>query len=481
MPCYSMEPSDRLRTRAKPKLTAVRRPRGVNRVKVFLFAAVAAGVLCGCASGTTSSIPTVQGALRPQAQANSAGRLSPVDRSPLSAAEQNRLLAGVPASEARLLRPYIGRNSLSRSAIRSNPEAQNVTIVIDKDGVYHTNDPGLRTALAGVRFPIETARASATRRPQTYGYDPGTGPYRRVFTAFPQSAFYDPNNFGNFNDPNPSFVQATAQLNCNQGAPTVHTLNGNPYGQDSGHVYVGGRPYDGGAEVDAGVQYNRFVGSDNYTPFLRVSTIGYDYNVFDSLNGAFVTGNYHMGCGNQTTLTFGVEPSNSIPFTPTFPNVELFMLFTDAGHNYELYIDPQSPIFYGFDVNCNQCIFKRMTSIAQSHAQNVPDDLADGYSFHATWLSTVVSCRMANPTVVCASDYLNAQGLYPIVSVSCSEYPSWAAFSNSDCYGSPANAAVAVQYYGPGSEDDLINLATPAPSSTGSPRCAGCGGLRRTL
>jgi hypothetical protein len=403
--------------------------------------------------------------------------------------------ADVSVSERESLLRYVGANPISRDNITRNPGARYLLIVVGEDGTIHSTDRAFRTSTTGARIDWAALKqATSSRKVQAYELDPGTGPYRRVFNTYSAAPYSDPNYNFNSYDSNPSFESATVMAYCAQGRYTVGAIVNpdNPsagtinYGQDSGQSYLGGRPYQGGFEIDAGLQYNRFTNgdvngaNDTYTPYLRIpNAVGYDFNVYQGLTGPFVSGNYHIPCNTATTLTFGVEQSVSHPAFGNTPPVLLFMLFTSNSVTYEIYFDPNSTNIGGFDANCNQCQFKMMTSIAEKHPGANTDVFNDFYSYHATWTNHVYSCRFANAMSYCWNSP-QGQSSYAVTSLSCSDYPYWSGtYGTGDCYVYTPGSGIAVSSYSNTSEDVTISNATVPTGGPG--RCASCGGKRQPL
>jgi hypothetical protein len=218
---------------------------------------------------------------------------------PLTTAEQTKFLASVTdVRERAFLSKYIGGSAASRAALRARGSSSYVLVVVDKDGVYHSNVGAIRQYYSGRRLrpvavepasplaisPISPSPISSISPVSTdanYGYDVGTGPYRRIFTANSQAAYTcsDP-NFCQPYETDPVFIEAGVNTYCKQGAYTAATIGYVSYGQDAGQLYLGGRPSSAGSsEVDAGLQYNRFTGTnppdpnglnDTYTPYIHV-------------------------------------------------------------------------------------------------------------------------------------------------------------------------------------------------------------------
>jgi hypothetical protein len=487
------------------------------------IAAVAVALLAGCSGSHHASVV-------PKATSNSAAA-GPGQRTKhslsLSSAERSMMFANVDAAEQNLLGTYAGASDPALDAIRQNGYANYTIVVVTGDGVYHSNDPTFSTAGTGLTFDWSVFNAGASgsdpssppdgggggtvggggggriplsgrRFIRTYGYNPGTGPYRRVFTGQQTPWYAQPGDLS-YHDYNPTFIEGTVQTYCRQGIydqTSDYVANVSGYKQESGQAYLGGRPFDGGTEVDAGLQYNRFTqgdvngGNDTYTPYLRIGASNYIFDVYDQRIGQLVSRNVHIPCGAPVALLFGLQGSHGYAYTgPTLsPDMELYMLYNASNtHTYELFFDPGLTNIGGWQANCTQCVMKMMTTVAEQHPSSLPDRFNSGYSFHATWVGNLASCRYANPMPTCWTAL--GYGAFAIPQRFCSDYPGWQgvqSYSTTECGNSPPNVNVQVTNFTQTGEDVTIVLPSPAPVPTpvptGQPKqCLSCGYKRMPL
>jgi hypothetical protein len=118
---------------------------------------------------------------------------------------------------------------------------------------------------------------------------------------------------------------------------------------------------------------------------------------------------------------------------------------------------PESTPYYVSEIPCGGCVFKWMTSIGQTHTEN----LHDGSKFTATWSDRVIS-----PLAIGGSPFDPPVPLTKPLT-KCTEYPIWqppyAKPYHGDCKNSPADlsgvaASIKVTDFSLGGETDSIKL-----------------------
>ncbi len=412
------------------------------------------------------------------------------------------------AGEQRFMRAYM--NSLPRKfKERIAGQAVNsvsVAIVDGGTGTIHYNRPEeagsyeivRAAALPGDEHPLVH---NATRNPGLFG---GSGPYRRIYTV-PLPASPTP----------PSDASWYEQ----EGVVSATCKAGNFAHGDRGYSYMGGwsPTWDSAgtpAVIDAGLVYNYQASKksiDDYSVFMN---LGNGIGIISKGNAEQLDGDplypqpTHIGCYSpgMTRLNFSVLPAHQLPsrapecwdvkdnegnFTG-FPiaacNTYALMLSVasehflgfEGGHtSYIVWVSPNvtdggwahldkytAPYWNGkknvagwvANVTCGGCIFKWMTSIAQSKGNT----LTDGSYFGAVWYKREISGYALGEPFLAGSGELKT---ITAQITDCSEYPLWrppySTNYQADCKNSPSGLTgiaktVEVKDYVPGGEWDII-------------------------
>jgi hypothetical protein len=360
---------------------------------------------------------------------------------------------------------------LRAALLKSKPADVHVSIIEGASGAVHYNraeDFGT-TAQMDIS-PLGADHYPGIPVPGTNAFDPGlatnTGPYRRVYTTPLKATPVDfAHNGADYH------AGGVVTLGCKAGK-FVH----NSTHSDAGFLYLGGwstTPNKPAGTVDAGLQYNYQLSpksKDDYSPFVAIS----------GTKGYVATGT-HISCGTTVVVEFDAYPvrltadclnsdqtCHSYALGVAVADLEGKLISTaiwvstntpttlgvDVGGWADLF-ETKGPSF-GSEVRCGGCIFKFMTSIAQSK----PGDYHDGASFSAKWSSKYISCfattcDKAGDDVFVTADITD-----------CSEFPLWTkpyVDSSRDCKNTPAAAtglasSVQVSGYSPKSETDKISL-----------------------
>jgi len=420
---------------------------------------------------------------------------------------------GLDPDEFALVRTYMNALPLQvRERINGMPPGSfRIAIVEGGTGIIHYNwpeDAGSFEVRSGPPLPgdehpfagdeSENPEGVLGANPGLFG---GSGPYRRVYTT-PVLA-----------EPYPKGVGATSGDYSAGGVATTGCNAGSFATGDTGYAYLGGWSGDwntlpkrlaGHAVVDAGLQYNLGTSSkhDDYAMFMK---IGRD-KIISVGNDPLYSQPPHIMCGGITGQEFrvvapvpqlqSVQPAcwigtgRSAETLASGPNpacdTYALMLFGESRHfvghlgsdmvwaiewvapswddggwaqlvKFNGYWEgKQNVTRYTSGAPCSGCIFKWMTSIAQS-----TEDLDDGSTYSATWTYRKISGYAF-------------KGGYPSGLVSlqpqitdCSEYPLWippyGKPYNADCKNTPTGLkgvaqSNTVQNYSATGETDTINL-----------------------
>ncbi len=464
---------------------------------------------CCVALGLLCAIPAITGQESVSAADHAPGVNNPVSGPDMS----DYVSPDLDPDEWALMRTYMNALPLEfREKINGMPPGSfNIAIVDGATGIIHYNKPEnagsfeLRSGppMPGDQHPFAESEAEDSARdpganPGLFG---GSGPYRRIYTVpvLPE--------------PYPKGVGATSGDYSAGGVVTTGCHAGSFATGDTGYAYLGGWSGDwntlsGGlaahAVVDAGLQYNLGTSShhDDYAMFMK---IGKD-KIISVGNDPLYSKPPHIRCGGITGLEFrvvapvpqlqSVQPAcwigtgRSAETLASGPNPACdtygLMLFGESRHfvghlgsNIVWAIEWVAPSWddggwaqlvkfkgywegkqnvtrYTSGAPCGGCIFKWMTSIAQS-----TEHLHDGSTYSATWTYRKISGYAF-------------KGSYPsgLVSLTraitdCSEYPLWVPPYgkpyNADCKNSPSGLtgvaqSITVNNYAPTGETDSINL-----------------------
>jgi hypothetical protein len=409
--------------------------------------------------------------------------------------------------ERAFMRTYI--NSMPR-AIKEQIVGQpvgsiSVAVVDGANGVIHYNRPedaGSYKLIPALNLPgaDRPDASNTTKDPGVYG---GSGPYRRVYTVpLPAAPAPHPDAQGYYQQ------EGVVSTTCEAG----HFETG-----DQGYSYMGGwsatwNTAGGNAAVDAGLAYNYEAGADDdYSVFI---------NLGKSLGGIISTGNaespggskaylqpthiacYKFGAARLNFSVFGTpqlrtlkpdcyegtgNDSTFIGFPIAACNTYAMMLMVTSEHfktfkgdhtGFIMWVSPDITIggwahlvpftapywngkhnVPGYEVaaNCGGCIFKWMTSIAQSG----PNDLSDGSDYGAAWFEREISNYALGESSTAGGRLIKLTAKL----ANCSEYPLWhppyGTDHQADCTNTPDGLKglaqiVKVKDYGPDGELDII-------------------------
>ncbi len=363
---------------------------------------------------------------------------------------ENILSPALPAAD----RTYIENHlPLSRTTYqllsRLDSSHLNIAILDSRTGHIYYNKPELQGSYA-TRFVVGAMdpNPSIIKRLTPYDYhgglNPGTGPYRRVYsTNKPYSSSV-----------NYAFEAAQVSITCNNGPIALH---------DQGYEYMGGWGAGNGYAIDAGLAYdlNQPQGStDAYTPFIKINgggiqSQGYTF-LYSSPSQHNPGGNFHIPCSSgPAALGYTVQAAfdafgNKIGYQQV---VSAAVPFAGTYEGYVVVVAGFADNDGGFSPACTGCVLKRMTSIAQG-SQN----LNSGSTFKAAWSNAQIECGF-DPT--CGLGDYNLTNWTSTVTQGCQEYPAWTTAMNGtqDCM-SYNSTNVSVNYMGTNAELDLISTPT---------------------
>ncbi len=390
---------------------------------------------------------------------------------PVPAAAFDHLMSAGVASEeiAHLSRSLRGLpTSLQWSVANSSSRGLSIVVYDTLSKKTFSNNVGLRDSIvespragrssnvyvdsSGRMFamPIQEARPvfapTAPRIKPLYvvGNNPGNGPYRRVFSNPGYSAEY-----------------ALLALPCQFGAF---------FNSDQGYVYEGGWS-NGGSAVDSGFQASF---TAVYKPFMLIDGRGFNVNTAAQ---AYATGSgpssLSWPCGENVYLQFStgsdatppgiifVQISSSTDFSCPGCPINGIIFLVDFPNGYQ---------DWGATPNCNACIMKRNTTIAQVP----PENLSDGSYFGTiSWSNTYIY-----PSYPYYDGKNHSWGSINAVG-GCQNYPAWTTnpAPTDGCQSSPSGASIQVGYAGADNESDFISangnniqsLPSPSPNPTSSP------------
>jgi len=403
----------------------------------------------GCGSSRSALSPIPHAVSQPPQSITSKTESARIVASLISPAQSN-----IERSEVSKILNNLPPRYLSRYAKRDY-KSQGLIIVDGVTGKIHYNRPDLansfrKAATGELHLPRTTNPYSARKgglhrgaESYTPGGDPGTGPYRRLYSnQLPAIPATDSTNAGSYYE-----MDGLVSVNCAAGN-FVH-----PNGiKEAGFSYVGGwspTAQGGGSSLDAGLQYNYQIGpnsQDDYSPFINIAGIGYVAGAGSGAHLACQSGLASYQFALIPTFKSTCDPSTQIgdPNCPTYAfnlefapdpnnrfanNVGVMYISDDAtqgGWGSVVRWDNQ-PDEYVESVSCGGCVFKRMTTIAQSDPANPPpadqENLQSGSSFTSSWSGTFISC-WANQS--CSDPY--NYGVVPwdaSITGGCTEYPYW--------------------------------------------------------
>ncbi len=409
--------------------------------------------------------------------------------------------------EQAFLRTYM--NSFPRAVkerIAGEPVGSiSVAVVDGATGVIHYNQPeeaGSYKLIPALKLPgAERPDVSnTTKDPGVYG---GSGPYRRVYTVpLPAAPAPHPDMQGNY------VQEGVVSTTCEAG----HFEKG-----DQGYSYMGGwsatwNTAGGNAAVDAGLAYNYEAGrDDDYSVFInlgksiggiistgnaedaggkkaflqpthiacdKVGVARLNFSVFGAPQLRTVKPECYRGTGNDSTfLGFPIASCNTYAMMLMVTS-DYFKTFKGAHTGIIMWVSPDisiggwahlvkftSPYWNGkynvpgYEVaaNCGGCMFKWMTSIAQSG----PNDLSDGSDYGAAWFERKISGYALGLSYTAGDPLIKLTEKL----ANCSEYPLWhppyGTDHQADCTNTPAGLkglaqTVKVKDYGPDGELDII-------------------------
>jgi|GEM_PF-6274788 len=343
------------------------------------------------------------------------------------------------------------------------------------------NRPELAGAM-GVQFvcitcTIKTRLPDNEVEPYNPSQDMGTGPYRRMVSSYREPYLTTLPNGG-------GMVQYGPMMS---GMVYLHNKSASIKPMTSaGDVYMGGfSSQDGanelGTSVDAGLQYNLRGGSSNdtYTPFVNVGKLA-NVSVTTTANNSngqqVYNGPFSWGTPTLIKNSFNVsqdqgsEPPGPITFSDTS-----YGLDPSSGRNRTVIVVAMVPPgmtdsngdFNGWDVTCQYCVLKYVTSIAQNGGEN----LHDGSHFYGDQEQIMLDCGFFGG-VPCGDNgmaYWNQSS-----TLNCTEYANWGPGFNSalrDCKDGPGLPYdnVIVQGFAYSGSGILIQDPTPAPSPSPTP------------
>ncbi|MDP9023926.1 MAG: hypothetical protein M3N13_00940 [Candidatus Eremiobacteraeota bacterium] len=383
------------------------------------------------------------------------------------------------------------------------PENFQIAVLDGKTGKIYFNRADLKGTMRAVRSlrrfdhrPQSVSTGAALqrgRRPLVHNGkgspDALSGPYRRIYTH----PNHDSQGIGI------ARIGASVYTACNAGNVynASKDVQQHPAWSEDGNLLLGGWSRDDNA-VDAGLIYNKGLQSgsvDDYSPLFAIVNRTHDPIEFDHNSHSRV--NWHIPCdgtppfgnGNPTNMYFFVDHPNQ-PGSYNYPtnDIELvsqYQYFDPTARVYKqidlIYLTGSSPSatdWNGWSPSCDQCVFKRETTIAQRPPSKGgrADVFNNGDYFYGTWYGTSLSCGFT----VNGCNYSNGTQYYAMDNFmiqACQEYPAWTDYHDDqhDCNNTPSqgNNHIQVSAFHYDSEYDLIDLhpdgATPGPNPSPYP------------